>query len=797
MTTTPQDNIPRIPAGEQSEKSYNSEWQGCYGEGWTDITPESFSHPAKFSRALIRRIYRHAIDQGWIKAGDWIIDPFGGSGLGAKDGLYFGINWFGNELEPRFVDMGAGCDCTGISKADWIKFYGRWERFNHKDNRHWCPACLTQARQVIPSPSSQLNLFEKPDSGAAYVRNSGLIPETKPHRYEGNLARFRKHAKGGAVAVLVQGDSRKLAEIVKDRMAAMRSSPPYGNNSKADYAKEERDRQEQGKGSFRGFYGHTEGQLAKLSEGNPDAIIGSLHKAGSRIAQEGGNDAANLRRPTANGRYGHAHGQLGAMADSGFSAVIGSPPFAGNSGGRGEASRNGIDPDLFERHSGGMVGGLGDNNDNLGNMKPGDIEAVIGSPPYADQPTRTGKVDEAAWSDGRSRPVGASQRSSAGYGATDGQLGAMPQGEADAVIGSPPYADSNQDYKNGWATIDTSKGVHDRYSHQREANYGEQSGQRAALTAGDADAVIGSPPFGQATQSGGTNIYNQLEQTHGRKFTDSSRRNGYRAEQQGGEPGQLADLSEGNADAVIGSPPFVGSVGSDDPEKRGGLFRDPKRAGDKNLTGTYGSTPGQLGAMVQGDPGEGHMAAMISSPPYGKDTVNDRNGIDASKFERYGTNSQAVTMNGYGHTPGQLNDLPAGGSLDISLLLDGHPINYQENDKQSKETFWQAAKTIVQQCHEILNPGGVAIWVCKDFVRDGKRVPFCDQWRRLCESVGFEHLETHRAMLVKRKGSQATLEGDLVELKSEHKSFFRRLHESKPGAVRIDWEEVIVLRKPS
>lgn len=129
-------------------------------------------------------------------------------------------------------------------------------------------------------------------------------------------------------------------------------------------------------------------------------------------------------------------------------------------------------------------------------------------------------------------------------------------------------------------------------------------------------------------------------------------------------------------------------------------------------------------------------------------------------------------MNGYGHTPGQLN-------------------------QASRETFWQAARVIVAKSHETLKPGGVSIWVCKDFVRDGARVPFCNQWRRLCESVGFEHLETHRAMLVKHKGSQATLTGDLVELKSEHKSFFRRLHESKPDAIRIDWEEVIVMRKPA
>ena len=40
-------------------------WIGCYDNGWQgEITPESFSHPAKFSRTLIRRIYDHAFAEG-------------------------------------------------------------------------------------------------------------------------------------------------------------------------------------------------------------------------------------------------------------------------------------------------------------------------------------------------------------------------------------------------------------------------------------------------------------------------------------------------------------------------------------------------------------------------------------------------------------------------------------------------------------------------------------------------------------------------------------------------------------
>ena len=60
------------------------DWYGLYKEGWQgEIVDEAFSHPAKFARGLIRRIYQHALEQGWIEAGDIVMDPFAGVALGA------------------------------------------------------------------------------------------------------------------------------------------------------------------------------------------------------------------------------------------------------------------------------------------------------------------------------------------------------------------------------------------------------------------------------------------------------------------------------------------------------------------------------------------------------------------------------------------------------------------------------------------------------------------------------------------------------------------------------------------
>src|SRR5688572_18886268 len=82
-------------------------WRGLYGESWKGlICDEAFAHPAKFSRALIRRIYDHVVSEGWAKSGDRVIDPFGGVALGGFDAMRHGLNWSGCELESKFVGLG-------------------------------------------------------------------------------------------------------------------------------------------------------------------------------------------------------------------------------------------------------------------------------------------------------------------------------------------------------------------------------------------------------------------------------------------------------------------------------------------------------------------------------------------------------------------------------------------------------------------------------------------------------------------------------------------------------------------
>ena len=149
---------------------------------------------------------------------------------------------------------------------------------------------------------------------------------------------------------------------------------------------------------------------------------------------------------------------------------------------------------------------------------------------------------------------------------------------------------------------------------------------------------------------------------------------------------------------------------------------------------------------------------VISSPPYSETRVGQESGQ-----EHCGRGDQ------YGAEAGQLGAM--------------------------SDDFWPAARQIVSQVHAALRPGGHAVWVVKDYVKGGERVPFSDQWRQLCESVGFVTLHEHHAMLVSESPGQMTIDGECETKTTSRKSFFRRLCESK-GSPRIDWETVWCMVKP-
>jgi hypothetical protein len=197
--------------------------------------------------------------------------------------------------------------------------------------------------------------------------------------------------------------------------------------------------------------------------------------------------------------------------------------------------------------------------------------------------------------------------------------------------------------------------------------------------------------------------------------------------------------------------------------KGGSLGRSQRQGG-------YGKTEGQLSNMSDSE-----VDAVISSPPY------EEYRVEALKGGCLGNNMDPTQPKGtaywkvgdYGHTEGQMG--------------------YTKG-----ATFWDAARDILLQCFQILKPNGVAVFVVKDFVRKGQRVPFSDDWLRLCESCGFKLICRHKAMLVKTTERNSLF--GMEEKRIEKKGFFRKLHEAKmpPGDPRrIDWEDILCFEKPN
>ena len=308
------------------------EWFGLYADSWQgEIVPEAFSHPAKYSRALIRKIYQHMMGQGWIKAGDKVVDPFGGVALGAYHAMQNGLVWWGHELEPKFVKLG----------------------------------------------NENIDLWN---------------------------GRYSQHFTNWGSAVLLQGDSRNLANNIQGFMDLSLTSPPFRvNQSGGGLAKPDATYMKDGHkfGENHGYQNQafTNGNLAHLQTLESDfqaavsspAYIDSVNKKGNGIDtskfkgkdrdRNFGNGHSNIDIDM---KYGESGGQLGSMSEGDFSAAVSSPVY-GETVKNGEGTGERHDP---KGHKGDNAykatsqAAYGETNGQLGKMNSGGFEAAVSSSPF-------------------------------------------------------------------------------------------------------------------------------------------------------------------------------------------------------------------------------------------------------------------------------------------------------------------------------------------------------------------------------------------------------------------------------
>ena len=474
-------------------------------------------------------------------------------------------------------------------------------------------------------------------------------------------------------------------------------------------------------------------------------------------------------------RYGDTPGQLEGLqsTEEGYGAAIASPPFAqttadggyqmlGKYADQGKLTVDQVKGDkrkVYPSWSKERDTDYAPSQENLGNLKSTDdgYGAAITSPPYAE--TRIAETGDI---------MSTMRRSNDGvrYGGEEGQLGTMKDGDFSAAISSPPYAETkldslvtrrvyepqNQDgtWKRG--NFDERKSLGERDS------YGLSDGQLGHMKDGGISGAISSPPYHH------TRVDSDVQRKAADPKIDLTEiDDGMR--HYGDEDGQLSMMKEGDISAALSSPPY-GDIAQSGGikgliERNVGLTRG-QRSFDE-----YGSEEGQLGKMgVEG------FEASLSSPPYEAAIEKRSAGSGAVGRGEFpvGRSERAANEEGYGHTDGQM-----GGDVG--------------------QDFWMAARTIVDQVYAALKPGGVSVWIVKNYIRDGKVVEFSKMWERLCQAAGFETVEWIKAWFIEEGEAQIDFEGNHHKKRVKRSSFFRRLYETKYPENAIDFEDVIILRK--
>ena len=152
-----------------------------------------------------------------------------------------------------------------------------------------------------------------------------------------NIEKHRRYWEGMGypIPMIVQGDSRQLRQLVGGVMDTVVSSPPYAGSLTQGNAPEGYDYTRYGGGgqlASSQTYGKTEGQLERMVSGDVDAVVSSPPYWKDRTHSENQTDIAPEVREKlskadlADRRYGFSNGQLGEMRSGQIDVVIGGPP---------------------------------------------------------------------------------------------------------------------------------------------------------------------------------------------------------------------------------------------------------------------------------------------------------------------------------------------------------------------------------------------------------------------------------------------------------------------------------------
>jgi 16S rRNA G966 N2-methylase RsmD len=371
------------------------------------------------------------------------------------------------------------------------------------------------------------------------------------------------------------GDARKLTELLAEHVGAIITSPPFGDtNLSAGDPERRRERLLQAGHDPSDFLGGSARNAVLKHYGQADAVIVSP-PYGDAVSndKEGPLAGADIRRygrwreGTAR-RHSYTQHLLPVKSSVDVDAVIMSPPYSNTN------PFDKKDTEFWKRaHEMGNrwtpdppkgVRNMELAQGNIGNLPLGPVDTIITPPPY--ERIRSHERHHTPNTGSAEKLLDEKQLGYYLAGSKD-NIGNLSLGPVDAVITSPPYADTkkgkadvekmaerwNRAFRehaetwNSWGTTSKTPGRL-RAFKALGSGYSENANNIGNLSLGPVDAVITSPPFGEANRGGGIAVKGyegkhgkdpELHLRHDRPLSDN--------------PDNISNLAFGDA-AQLGEP---------------------------------------------------------------------------------------------------------------------------------------------------------------------------------------------------------------------------------------------------
>lgn len=313
----------------------------------------------------------------------------------------------------------------------------------------------------------------------------------------------------------------------------------------------------------------------------------------------------------------------------------------------------------------------------LSKILKGKADVAVFSPPYAESAQDSNK-SPAITKPPRPQDVRQYPRKPPinRYSENEENIGNLPYKPIDAVVFSPPFAQTPGGL-TGKKNI-TAQLLEGRQTSASRTTFAQTMISKdkknidnlATTRYGEVDAIVTSPPFGEAQRGGGIAQKGYDGPKHGP--TDLVGKRSYMPENVGGSRDNISNMPYGEVDAIVTSPPYSEQKkGKADPEKMAERW-EKHRKKDWNSWGKSAHTPGRLRGFESmgsgysenkdniGNLPHGQVDAVITSPPFEKTLARENPDRRKGYWKGSGGYQSGRGTEGYGETEGNIGALPHG-----------------------------------------------------------------------------------------------------------------------------------------